>query len=352
MQKSIGLVVALAMISTCGHARGDGIILPSKVDRVNRGLAGQILDFTHNHGKDRRIWSPALCQKRDMYVYLPPCYDPAKKYPFAIFLHGAGQDEQFFLNSLAKQFDQAIIDGKIVPFIVAAPDGSHNGHPSFFRIATFFANSDAGRYEDYLMDDVWNFMMKNFSIRPEREAHALIGASMGGAAAFTCAIKHKDRVKIAMGFMPALNLRWVDCYDRYDGPFDPECWGWREKVRPLEVIGRPKGILKIRFHNLFGSLIGHGPDAMTKLSQFNPIEVMVHQNLKPGELDLYVAYGGKDEFNIKAQVESFLFMAKERGIEVGVDYDPNGRHDEASARRLFPAALRWVAPLIEPYRQP
>lgn len=349
----IGIAVAALMtlaVMPLG-VRADGILLPSQLDKVNRSLRGHVLDFTKNHGKDRRIWSAALCEKRDLYVYLPPCYDPAKQYPFAMFLHGAGLDEHLFLK-LVQDFDCAIVDGRIPPFIVAAPDGSLNGHPSLYHIATFFANSDAGRFEDYLMEDVWNFMLKNFPIRPEREAHAMIGASMGGAAAFNCAIKHKDKVKVAMGFMPALNLRWVDCFQRYDGPFDPNCWGWREKARPLEIIGRPKGILKIRFHNLFGPLVGHGPDAMAKLSQFNPIEVLDQYNVKNGELDFYIAYGGKDEFNIMAQVESFLYRAKERGIEIGVDYDPNGRHDEKSARRMFPASLRWVAPLVEKYRTP
>jgi hypothetical protein len=74
---------------------------------------------------------------------------------------------------------------------------------------------------------------------------------------------------------------------------------------------------------------------------------MDHYNLKPGELDLYVAYGGKDEFNIDAQVESFLYRAKERGLDVGVQFDPNGRHDEQTGRRLLPGAIRWVAPLVE-----
>lgn len=342
-------IIALGLLAP--PVRADGLILPSHVDKVNRCLRGRVIDYTHNHGKDRRIWSNALCAKRDLYVYVPPCYDPTRQYPFAIFLHGAGQDEQLFLKVIS-EFDAAIVAGKIPPLIFAAPDGSHNGHPSFFRIATFFANTDAGRYEDYLMEDVWNFMMKNFSIRPEREAHALIGASMGGGAAFTNAIKHKDKVKIAMGFMPAVNMRWVDCFERYDGPFDPNCWGWREKTRPFEVIGRPGGIFKIRFNNLVGSLVGHGPDAMAKLSQFNAIEVMDQHNLKPGELDLYIAYGGRDEFNIMAQVESFLFRAKELGIEVAVDYDPRGKHDEESARRLFPAAMRWVAPRVEAFRQP
>lgn len=351
MNKQLAMVLAAAfsLAGPPAHAGNLGIVLRGDLQRVNRDLHGQVLDFTHNHGADRRIWSPALSERRDLYVYVPPGYDPAKKYPLGIFLHGAGQDEQFFLKSFAREFDRAIAAGELPPFIVAAPDGSMVGRPSFFSLATFFANTDAGRYEDYLMHDVWDFLMNNFPIRPEREAHVLLGASMGGSAAFTQAIKHKDRVKIALGFMPALNLRWVDCHERYAGPFDPDCWGWRTKVRPFEIVGRPKGIFKVRFHNLYGPLVGYGHDAMAKLSLFNPIEVMDHYNLKPGELDLYVAYGGLDEFNIKAQAESFLYRAKERGLKVGVEYDPQGRHDEESGRRLLAGALQWVGPLVERY---
>ena len=346
MRKSIG-PLALLWLVLAGHPASAGD-LHGELDRVNRCIHGQVLDFTHNHGKDRRIWSPALCEKRDLYVYLPPNFDPAKRYPFAIFLHGAGLDESLFLRSMVRDLDRAIADGRLPPAIVAAPDGSLKGRPSFFNIASFFANSDAGRYEDFLMIDVWNFMMETFPIRPEREAHSLIGASMGGSAAFTQAIKHRDKIKIAVGFMPALNLRWVDCHGHYDAPFNPDCWGWRDKLHPLEVIGRPAG-LKIRFHNLYGAMIGHGPDALIKLARFNPVEVMVQHDLKPGELDLYAAYGGKDEFNIPAQVESFLYVAKERGIAVGVGFDPEGRHNEESARRLLPAAIEWIAPRVAPY---
>ncbi len=343
-------LAVLGLVATDGCAAGP--CKRNEIERLNQCLHGQLLDFTHNHGADRRIWSAALCAKRDLYVYLPPHFDPTKKYPLGIFLHGATQDEQFFVGGLAERFDRAIVEGKLPPFIVAVPDGSLMGRPSFFRIASFFANSDAGRFEDYLMEDVWNFLMETFPIQPEREAHALIGASMGGSAAFAQAIKHRDKVKIAIGFMPALNLRWVDCHDRYWAPFDPDCWGWRSKLRPCEIIGRPGELVKIRFRNLFCPLIGYGPDAMDKLSQFNPIELMDQYDLKDGELDLYIGYGGKDEFNMGAQVESFLYRARERGITVGVGYDPEGRHNVESGRRLFPDAVRWVTPLMQPYAQP
>ena len=349
MMNRIGVALAILLSLAGQPAFAQGLLTHGELERVNLSLKGQVLDFTHNHGKDNRIWSAALGQKRDLYVYLPPGYDPTKKYPLGIFFHGAGQDEQFFLKSLANGFDQAICEGKLAPCILAAPDGSLRGRTSFLQIASFFANTDAGRYEDYVMEDVWDFLMKNFPLRPERDAHALMGASMGGSAAFALAIKHKDKVKTAMGFMPAVNVRWVDRHGHYQAPFDPCCWGWREKVRPFEPIGFPHGLIKIRFHNLFGPLIGCGPDAMAKLSKFNPIEMIDEYALKPGELNLYIAYGGKDEFNIPAQVESFLYRAKERGLEVGVAYDPRGRHDEATGRRMLPGALEWAAPLMAEY---
>jgi S-formylglutathione hydrolase FrmB len=345
-----GAIAAMGLAGWEGQAAGPG--KRNELDRVNQCIQGQVLDFTHNHGSDRRIWSAALCQKRDLYVYLPPGFNPAKKYPLAIFLHGATQDEQFFMGGLVQRFDKSIVSGKLPPFIVAVPDGSLLGRPSFFKIASFFANSDAGRYEDYLMEDVWTFLMDNFPIHPEREAHALIGASMGGSAAFAQAIKHRDKIKIAVGFMPALNLRWVNCHDRYWAPFDPCCWGWRTKLRPFEVIGRPGDLIKIRFRNLYRPLIGHGPDAIAKLSSFNPIELMDRYDLKDGELALFAGYGGLDEFNMGAQVESFLYRAKQRGVNVGVAFDPEGRHDVESGRRLFPAAVRWITPHVAPYANP
>jgi S-formylglutathione hydrolase FrmB len=345
-------LLLFSLTGTAAPAQAQFFGLRRELERMNVKLHGQVIDFTRNHGADRRIWSDALGQKRDMYVYVPPGYDPCKKYPLAIFLHGAALDEQLFLTTIAKEFDQGIACGKIPPVIVAAPDGSMFQRPSFFKMATFFANSDAGCYEDYLMIDVWDFLMRNFSIHPDRDAHALIGVSMGGSTAFTQAMKHKDKIKIAVGFMPALNIRWVDCRGRYETPFDPDCWGWRERRRPLEIVGRPAGLLKVRFHNLAGPLIAHGPDAMDKVSRFNPIEVIDHTGLRPGELDLFIAYGGKDEFNIMAQVESFLYRAKERNIPVDVAYFPNGRHDVASGLQMIPSAMEWVGPRMEKYRVP
>ena len=129
MRTTVGILLGAALTLAAPRAHAADLFLRGELERVNRCLRGQILDFTHNHGKDCRIWSPALCAKRDMYVYVPPGFDPAKKYPLGIFLHGAAQDEQFFLKVIAKEFDKAIAASDLPPVIVAAPDGSMLGRP-------------------------------------------------------------------------------------------------------------------------------------------------------------------------------------------------------------------------------
>src|SRR2546427_160685 len=70
----------------------------SSLGKVSSGLAGQVVDHTNNHGRDCRIWSQALGERRNLYVYLPPNFDPGKRYPILVWLHGMAQDERDFLT--------------------------------------------------------------------------------------------------------------------------------------------------------------------------------------------------------------------------------------------------------------
>jgi pimeloyl-ACP methyl ester carboxylesterase len=315
---------------------------PRQIQRVNRQLHGQVIGFTRQGIHDRRIWSPAMHERRALFVYLPPGYDPSRQYPLAIFLHGAGQDERFFLQALVGPFDRAIACGELPPVIIAAPDGSIHGRATLRQPASFWADSRAGNLEQYLMVDVWNFLFEHFSIRPQRESHALMGVSMGGSSAFALAIKHKDRVKVAIGMLPLLNLRYVDCRGKYRAPFDPECVALRERFKGFEGLGRRR-LFVLRFRDLFVPLYGRGTKAVAGMSSINPLELMERCNLQPGELELYAGYGDKDEFNVGAQVESFLFCARQRGIEMTVDRDPTGGHDLATGLRLLQRVLPWAA---------
>jgi S-formylglutathione hydrolase FrmB len=319
--------------------------------RTNPKLHGQVLDYTHNHGADNRLWSPALGQKRDLYVYLPPGYDPNKRYPLIVWLHGFAQEEASFLRDVIVPLDKAVGAGIVPPVIMAAPDGSLFGEECVFQPGSFFMNSKAGRFEDYLMVDVWNFLMTNFSIRPEPEAHAIAGVSMGGNAAFNKAIKYQDRFKSVLGMFPPLNVRWLDCKGRYMSDFDPNCWGWRtDFTNDCEIVGRFFKVVLIPQGMIVRPLFGRrNPDTCALVSKENPIEMLDAFDVREGQLAMYVAYGGKDEFNIKAQVDSFLYRARERGLTIKVAYDPNGHHNRTTAKRFFPDVLQWLGERLMPY---
>ena len=136
-------------------------------------------------GEDRRIFSPILGMRRDLYVYLPPGYDPAVAYPLIVYLHGADIDEHAFLDprgpALARRDDGPGRDP--AERSSPAPDGTYSRART--RVVTTHSlcsstawaggsrtTSSSGRWCPYLM--------RTCSIRPEREAHALLGISAGG----------------------------------------------------------------------------------------------------------------------------------------------------------------------------
>jgi hypothetical protein len=329
-----------------------GLLLGADLDRLNRSLHGHVVDHTDNHGASRSIPAPSLGGRRDLYVYLPPGFDPSLRYPLMLWLHGFSQDEESFVHGVVQALDRAIYEGKLPPVIVAAPDGSLRGISGFFSPGSFFLNTPrAGAFEDFLMKDVWDFLFDHYPLRPEREAHVVAGASMGAGAAFHKAIKYSDRFGVVLGFFPPLNLRWEDCHGRYMAPFAPDCWGWREDfTRGHEVVGRFYVVVPVRARRLLYPLYGRrNPETAALISQDNPIEMLDAYDLREGQLDMYIAYGGRDQFNIAAQVESFLYCARARGLTVAVGYDARGKHDMATAMRLLPDALDWLRVKLLPY---
>ena len=87
------IVAALVLLgSATSHVEAQLFEFVS-LEHLNGKLRGRVVDYTHNHGADRRLYSPILGRPRDLYVYLPPGYDPSVAYPLILFLHGADVDE-------------------------------------------------------------------------------------------------------------------------------------------------------------------------------------------------------------------------------------------------------------------
>lgn len=338
-------VTLFAMAGLLTLLAGETALARSKcLDELNAKIAGQLLDFTKNHGKDCRIDSPSLGLKRDLYIYLPPGYDPAKQYPLLLWLHGFGGDEKQFTCQVAEEIDRAIVRGSLPPMIAAAPDGSLPCEPLRpCHIGSWFINSSRGAWEDFIMKDILGFMQENFPIRPEREARVIAGWSMGGFAAYKLGMKYPDCFRILVGCYPNLNLRYMDCRGHWGTNFDPCCESKLDDLKWNYIVGfYPRYRFPIPAGIVFMPVWGRGQQAICRMSQENPLELLDRLDIQPGQFDMFVAYGRKDEYNIDAQIDSFLHHARKRGLDLWVRCNPDGHHSSRYVNECMPDVLDAV----------
>jgi S-formylglutathione hydrolase FrmB len=338
------IVVALVLLWSVSSAHAQ-IGNLARLEKVNRKIQGQVLDFTHNHGADRRIPSPILGMGRDLYVYLPPGYTPARAYPLILYLHSAYLDEHWFVAAdWIVEFDGMITRGEIPPIIVACPDGLIEGENRFRGPHSMFVNGISGRFEDHLLGEVLPFLFHNFSIRPEREAHALLGASGGGLGAMSIALRHRELFGAVATLAAPLNLRYGNCQGDIQADFDPATYRWRDQYDPDEVIGRfYLGLLRVRARRYIEPIFGSGPDLIDRIIEVNPADLIFRTGLRPGELAIYANYPDQDNYNVDAQNESFAWLASQNGVSVTLEKAPCSRHNYHYFEANHGRAYRWLA---------
>jgi S-formylglutathione hydrolase FrmB len=341
---SILLGLALLALLPAAPARGQ-IWSWVSPDGLNRRLAGQVVDFTHNHGADRRIPSAVLGQPRDLYVYLPPGYDPRKSYPLVIYLHMGYVDEHAFLGLRGlRQLDAMIERGAFPPAIVACPDGTIDGRNRSRSAHSGYMNGVSGRFEDHVIQEVVPFLMRNYSVRPERQAHALVGASAGGFASLSLAIRYRSFFGAVATLAAPANGRYDNaCHDHF-ADFDPATYRWRTVYDPDEIVGTfTFGLRRVPARRYIEPIFGSGPDALARIAEVNPADLLASTNLQPGELAIYLNYPGHDNWNFDAQIESFAWLASQRGVAVTLDPVPRARHNLPYFNRQHKPAYGWLA---------
>lgn len=344
-------VLGLVLIASCAMPAHGQILDRFKLDRINNQLAGRVIDFSHNHGADRRIFSNILGRPRDLYVYLPPCYNPSRQYPLIIYMHFAGIDEHWFVGSAQlRDLDAMIQRGEVPPVILAIPDGLIEGENKVRAPHSMFLNGVRGRFEDHILQEILPFMTTNYSVRPEREARALLGSSAGGMGAASIGLRHPEIFGAVATIGAPLNIRYDTCSGDYRENFDPARFRWKQSYDPDQIVARFYfGLWRVRADKYIAPVFGDDlPNVPGRTSLMNPAELVVGSQVAPGYPFFYVNYGGKDNYNFDAQAESFVYFARQRGIPIDIDVDPKGRHDLPYFNRNHALAYRWLARHILP----
>ncbi len=104
---------------------------------------------------------------RTVLTYLPPGFgeDTSYSYPVLFLLHGFKEKGWFYTHfyNVKTIADQMISSGEIQPMIIVMPDGSGKFGGSFFaNSVTPDGKNFAGKYEDYITQDLFNHVMYDY----------------------------------------------------------------------------------------------------------------------------------------------------------------------------------------------
>ena len=153
---------------------------------------GQVITdtITSEALKDNKLGDPHI---RNMTIYLPPSYNHSDKmYPVIYLLHGYGGDERSAVEEVGETVAALIVDGLIKTglfkeIIIVMPSGANKYGGSYFL------NSELiGNYEDYIAEELVNFIDNEYRTIRDRDGRAIAGASMGGYGSITLGMKHPE----------------------------------------------------------------------------------------------------------------------------------------------------------------
>ena len=189
-----------------------------------------VQDVPHGTLASRWYDSQGLGIDRKLSIYTPPGYEDSKaEYPVLYLLHGAGGDEEAWLNlgRTVQILDNLIAQGKAKPMLVVMPNGNVDqdaapgaGSRGYYMPTFFTAETMNGKYEANFMDVV-KFVESNYRVKAKQASRAIAGLSMGGYHTMHISRFYPGTFDYVGLFSAAINPRidqsGVGVYDDLDG---------------------------------------------------------------------------------------------------------------------------------------
>lgn len=116
-------------------------------------------------------------------VYLPPAFDPHKRYPVVYLLHGlpGSPSEYVFGTKLGEFADEGIVAGRLRPFIAVMPAAGQTPQ---------YGGEWAGPWERELVDRVVPWVDSTLPTIASARGRVVAGISAGGYGAVDIALRH------------------------------------------------------------------------------------------------------------------------------------------------------------------
>lgn len=217
------------------------------------------------HGNVSKVWydSPTLGMTRRTSIYTPPGYeDSREKYPVLYLCHGAGGDENSWLDfgRAAQILDNMIASGQAKPMIVVIPNGNPmaaaapgDWEAGLYQASMFGGPKDGAPAIATIPEafpDLMKYVESHYRVLKGAKNTAMCGLSMGGGhtlnttalypdkfgyiGLFSGAFFDNDTEKLATVFANKPKLYFVAC-----GKADPIARFSYEFVDYLEQMGYP-----------------------------------------------------------------------------------------------------------------
>jgi S-formylglutathione hydrolase FrmB len=244
-------------------------------------------------------------------IVLPPSFDADKirSFPVLYFLHGLGDNEQFFVHSGAWNVVEEMRDkGEVKDFLIVTPDAG----------STFYINARDGeeRYEDFLLQEFFPYVEKHYRVAAGRANRAISGISMGGYGALYLAFRHPQLFSSVSAHSAALIVKL-----------------------PTFLAGAQPNSPRAR---VLGDAFGNPPDPVFWQAH-SPIAIAQTANL--ARLHIYFDCGDHDDFGFETGAIALDKILTSRQIPHEFHIYP-GRHDAAYFAEHLPASLLFHSRLF------
>lgn len=219
----LGILTLLVIFGSCSKDALD--LDESKLDDKKSKLQNREFvaeSLTPNYMENSEI--------RQMQIYTPPGYDKhgTKSYPVIYLLQGLPLGEKSYLwpklyepwigdpmpffagpdfpeEGFREWMDGLIESGQVQPMIIVMPDADNN----LYGWSLFTNSVLNGGFEDYIVNDLVNYMDANYRTIASAEGRALVGTSQGGYGAMKLGILHPDKFSVVASHTGLLYLDGV-----------------------------------------------------------------------------------------------------------------------------------------------
>ena len=155
-------------------------------------------DVVHGVVHQHTYQSKVVGDNREFYVYTPPNYQPKKRYPMLVLLHGYSDyaDAWTTVGKANLIMDNLVAEGKAKPMIVVMPLGY--GVPIdkiMHRVDRDPAvwQKNAQGFQEALLQEVLPMVEKAYKVEKKREKRAIAGLSMGGGESLRTGLNRMDQ---------------------------------------------------------------------------------------------------------------------------------------------------------------